>query len=135
MRVVPIAADGATLYVACDSVLAEQDIETLQQHTSLRVRQVLATPESLDWLLQQMTQRSTRRSSPAAEAHGQNSFIVKIDFSSEAYKALQTLAGDRPVGDVIREALRIEKMVRDYTAGGGRVIFEKDGERRVLALS
>ena len=58
---------------------------------------------------------------------------VNVDFAPDAYEVLRDLAGaDKTISGVIRDAILLEKMARDYTRAGGRVIFEKDGEARDL---
>ncbi len=54
LRVVPLAVDETTLYVAIADILDDETVDALREHTDLELRGFLASRNSIDLLLQRM---------------------------------------------------------------------------------
>jgi predicted CopG family antitoxin len=61
----------------------------------------------------------------------------QIEFSEEAYEALEKLAQDRGVSvtEVLRDALSHEQWLDELRKTNARVLVERDGEQRELVLN
>ena len=57
-----------------------------------------------------------------------------VDFSDEAAAVLEELARRQNTtkAEVLRRAINLEKWFADTTAGGGKVLVEKDGQTREI---
>jgi hypothetical protein len=61
----------------------------------------------------------------------------QIEFSEEAYEALEKLAQERGVSitEVLRDALSHEQWINELRKENARLLIERDGEQRELVLS
>ena len=61
----------------------------------------------------------------------------QIEFSEEAYEALEKLAQERGVSvtEVLRDALSHEQWLDELRKENARLLIERDGEQRELVLS
>ena len=61
----------------------------------------------------------------------------RIEFSEEAYEALEKLAQERGVSitEVLRDALSHEQWLDELRKANARVLVERDGERSELVLN
>jgi hypothetical protein len=61
----------------------------------------------------------------------------QIEFSEEAYAALEKLAQERgvPITEVLRDALSHEQWIDELRKANARVLVERDGERSELVLN
>jgi hypothetical protein len=60
----------------------------------------------------------------------------RIEFSEEAYEALEALAQERGVSiaEVLRDALSHEQWIEELRKDKGRILVERNGEQRELVL-
>ncbi len=68
---------------------------------------------------------------------GQSTRTVSIDFSEEAYEALERLAEEKgiSVAEVLRDAISLEQWIEQVRKDkDARLLIERDGERRELVL-
>ncbi|MGH2560411.1 MAG: hypothetical protein ACRDJH_15220 [Thermomicrobiales bacterium] len=75
------------------------------------------------------TAKSAANSRPA-----QDSRRVNVNFSGDAYDALEELAresGDT-LSNVIRESIALKRWVRNTQKEGGRILVERNGQLREL---
>lgn len=61
---------------------------------------------------------------------------VNVNFSPIAYRTLEELAETKgkSMSEVLRDAVQLEKWITETYAGGGKVVLEKEGERREIVL-
>ena len=63
-----------------------------------------------------------------------NQHRVNVNFSDNAYKALEELARakDKSMSDVLRDAIALEKWFHETHSNGGRVIVEENGRSKEI---
>jgi hypothetical protein len=61
---------------------------------------------------------------------------VNADFSTEQYRMLADLSQEsgEPMTQVLRDAVKVLRLVRRHTREGARLLVERDGEMRELVL-
>lgn len=69
---------------------------------------------------------------PSTRAARPQKYRINVDLSEEAYRQLQELTADRTISAVVREALFLERFVREHQ--GRFLVRDEDGKVREVIL-
>jgi hypothetical protein len=78
--------------------------------------------------------KDTDNAGPVTADSSSDSKRISVVFTGDLYQALVELSQDKPMSDVIRDSIILEKWIHDARRDGYRVLLEKDGKVRELML-